>query len=326
MNRGKRSIVLDLAEPGGTAALLGLAARADILIEGFRPGVAERLGVGPEDCWARNPRLVYGRMTGWGQHGPRAREAGHDIGYIGLTGALHAIGPRHGPPVPPLALVGDLGGGGMFLVTGVLAALHEARTSGLGQVVDAAIVDGAAALMAPMYGLLEQGAWVDDRESNLLDGGQPWYRVYRTRDGRWLAVGAIEPQFWSELLVKLGIPEQETSRRDPSTWPALGERIAGVIASRTRDEWERVFAGSDACVAPVRSMSEAPHDPHLVARETFVQVGGSRQPAPAPRFGRTPAAVPTVAVAAGTDTAAVLRDWGIDGVEQLLATGAAVQR
>jgi alpha-methylacyl-CoA racemase len=325
MNRGKRSIVLDLGRPDGTAALLELASRADILIEGFRPGVVERLGVGPEDCWAHNRGLVYGRMTGWGQHGPRASQAGHDIGYIGLTGALHAIGPRNGPPVPPLALVGDLGGGGMFLVAGVLAALHEARTSGLGQVVDAAIVDGAAALMAPMYGLLEQGAWVDERESNLLDGGQPWYRVYRTCDDRWLAVGAIEPQFWSELLMKLEIPEPETSRRDPSTWPALGERIAAVIASRTRDEWELVFEGSDACVAPVRSMTEAPHDPHLVARETFVEIDGHRQPAPAPRFGRTPAAVPTAAAAPGTDTTAVLRDWGVANMEQLLATRTAVQ-
>jgi alpha-methylacyl-CoA racemase len=210
-----------------------------------------------------------------------------------------------------LALVGDLGGGGMFLVTGVLAALHEAKTSRLGQVVDAAIVDGAAALMAPMYGLMEQGGWVDERESNMLDGGQPWYRVYRTSDDRWLAVGAIEPQFWSELLVKLEIPEAETSRRDPATWPALTERIGAVIGSKTRDEWEKIFAGSDACAAPVRSMTEAPHDPHLAARETFVEVGGHLQPAPAPRFSRTPSPVPQPATASGSDTAAVLRDWGV---------------
>jgi alpha-methylacyl-CoA racemase len=311
MNRGKRSIVLDVRTPDGKAALLGLAARADIFIEGYRPGVVERLGIGPEECWALNRRLVYGRMTGWGQHGPRAQEAGHDIGYIGLTGALHAIGPRNGPPVPPLALLGDLGGGGMFLVTGVLAALHEAKTSGLGQVVDAAIVDGAAALMAPFYGMMEQGAWVDEREANLLDGGQPWYRVYRTLDGKWLAVGAIEPQFWSELLVKLEIPERETARNDPRTWPELGERIAAVICSKTRDEWEKIFEGSDACAAPVRSMTEAPHDPHLVARETFVEVGGHLQPAPAPRFSRTPSSVPLPVAASGSDTADVLRDWRV---------------
>ncbi|HTK64913.1 MAG TPA: CaiB/BaiF CoA-transferase family protein [Pseudonocardia sp.] len=311
MNRGKRSLVLDVRTPEGRQTLLELAAKADIFIEAYRPGVVERLGIGPEDCWALNPRLVYGRMTGWGQQGPRAQEAGHDIGYVGLTGALHAIGPRNGPPVPPLALVGDLGGGGMFLVTGVLAALHEAKTSGLGQVVDAAIVDGAATLMTPFYGMMELGAWVDERESNMLDGGQPWYRVYRTADDRWLAVGAIEPQFWSELLVKLEIPESETSREDPSTWPELGERLATVIGSRTRDEWEKVFAGSDACAAPVRSMSEAPHDPHLAARETFVEVGGCLQPAPAPRFSRTPSPVPQPASAPGSDTDDVLRDWGL---------------
>jgi alpha-methylacyl-CoA racemase len=326
MNRGKRSIVLDLRTELGVNALLDLVARTDMLIEGLRPGVTERLGIGPDECWARNPRLIYGRMTGWGQYGPRSQQAGHDIGYIGLTGALHAIGPQDGPPAPPLALVGDLGGGAMFLIAGLLAALHESKTSGLGQVVDAAIVDGAAALMAPMYGMLNQGAWVDRRESNLLDGGQPWYRAYRTSDDRWLAVGAIEPQFWAELLDKLGIPAEEGARDDPAGWPALTERIAGIIAGKTRDEWEKVFTDSDACVAPVRSMTEAAQDPHLVARQTFIEFDGAPVPAPAPRFSRTRTADPAPAVPVGADTTAVLTQWGVTNVSRLLETKAAIQR
>lgn len=325
MNRGKRSIVLDLRRPAGVTALLDLVEKADVLIEAFRPGVAERLGVGPQDCWARNAKLVYGRMTGWGQSGPRASEAGHDIGYIGLTGALHAIGPEAGPPVPPLALLGDLGGGGMFLVTGILAAIHESTSSGKGQVVDAAIVDGVSALMGPFYGMMAQGGWVDRRESNLLDGGAPFYRAYETADGRWLAVGAIEDQFYAELLQLLGIPEDEGNRH-PKNWPALQDRIAAAVKTKTRDEWEEIFDGTDACVAPVRSMTEAPDDPHLAARGTFVKIDGQWQPTPAPRFDRTPPATPLPATKVGSDTAAVLSEWGVAGVEKLIADGVAEQR
>jgi alpha-methylacyl-CoA racemase len=314
-NRGKRSIVLDIRSPNGVETLLELAARADILIEGFRPGVVERLGVGPEQCCARNPRLVYGRMTGWGQHGPRSQEAGHDIGYIALTGALHTIGPREGPPAPPLTLVGDFGGGAMFLLVGVLAALLEARTSGTGQVVDAAIVDGAAAMMGPVFELLSQGAWIDERESNLLDGGQPWYSTYRTSDGKWLAVGAIEEPFWLEFLDKLGIPANEGSRADSSRWPALRERVAAAIAARPRAYWEQVFEGTDACAVPVRSMNEATVDPHLVARETFVRVDGHLQAAPAPRFSRTPSTAPGGAACSTVQVGSVFADWGIDAEE-----------
>jgi alpha-methylacyl-CoA racemase len=269
----------------------------------------ERRGLGPDDLLPRNPGLVYTRLTGWGQTGPYAHRAGHDINYLAISGALGATGVD--TPVAPPALLGDLATGSFLAALGTVLALFERQTTGAGQVVDAAIVDGAAALMAPMYGLMEQGGWVDQRESNMLDGGQPWYRVYRTSDDKWLAVGAIEPQFWSELLVKLEIPEAETSRRDPATWSALAERIAAVIGSRTRDEWEKIFAGSDACAAPVRSMTEAPYDPHLSARETFVEVGGHLQPAPAPRFSRTPSPVPQPATASGSDTADVLRDWGV---------------
>jgi alpha-methylacyl-CoA racemase len=310
LQRGKRSIVLDLGLVESVKTLLRLVEAADILIEPYRPGVAERLGVGPEECLARNPRLIYGRMTGWGQDGPRAPEAGHDIDYIALTGALHAIGPSEGPPAPPLTLVGDFGGGAMFLLVGVLAALHEARSSGLGQVVDAAVVDGASALMGPIYGMFGEGGWTDARQMNVVDGGRPWYATYAAADGQWLAVGALEPKFWQNLVERIGLSEEEADRGDPVRWPALRRRLEEVFASRTSAEWMEIFDGTDACVAPVLSMADALADPHLTERGTFVQIDGHWQAAPAPRFGRTPTATPTGAPPLGADTKAVLADWG----------------
>ena len=308
VNRGKRSAALDLRDPQDNAVARRLAAEADVLIEGFRPGVAERLGLGPEQCWADNPRLVFGRMTGWGQDGPLALEVGHDISYIATTGALHAIGTAAGPPIPPLALVGDLGGGAMFLVTGVLAALREASLSGLGQVVDAAIVDGVAALMTPIYGMLADGEWIDERGSNLLDTGRPWYDVYATSDGAWIAVGAIEEPFWLALLDVVGIAPDAYDRGDPACWSALREELAAIFAGRTQAEWEKSFAGSDACAAPVLSMTEAPRSPHLRARGTFAEVDGVALPEPAPRLSRTPSAR-GAAPTPGGDTAAVRDGW-----------------
>lgn len=318
--RGRRSVVLDLRMPDGVRAALDLAERADVLIEGFRPGVTERLGLGPEDCWARNPKLVYGRMTGWGQDGPLARSAGHDISYLAITGALHAIGPAGGPPSVPMNIVGDFGGGGMYLATGVLAALLEAGRSGRGQVVDAAIVDGVASLTAMTYGMLAAGAWRDERGVNLLDGGVPWYDVYATSDGEWMAVGALEPRFFAEFTRLLGL--EGVSRDDP----ALRRQIAAAFAARTRAEWTSIFEGTDACVAPVLGLTEAPEHPHLTARGTFVDVDGIRQPAPAPRFSRTPSSVRTPPAPPGTHTRQALTDWGVPDVDALLETGAAIQR
>ncbi|SFN51367.1 alpha-methylacyl-CoA racemase [Pseudonocardia ammonioxydans] len=309
--RGRRRVVADLKTAAGRDAVLELAAHADVLVEGFRPGVTERLGVGPDDCLARNPCLVYARMTGWGQDGPLADRAGHDINYISLTGVLHAIGPGDGaPPVPPLNLVGDYGGGSMALVVGVLAALFEARGSGRGQVVDAAMVDGASTLAQVVWSLLGQGEWVDRPSSNLLDGHAPFYRTYRCADGRFVAVGAIEPQFWAELLDGLGLdPAELPSRDDPASWPALGTRFAEVFGARTRDEWAAVFAGSDACVTPVLSFAEAAGHPHLAARDTIVAPeGGVRQAAPSPRFSRTRTSLPD-APSPAEDVDAVLGEW-----------------
>ncbi len=329
LERGRRSVVLDLRKPEGVAAALQLVQRADVLIEGFRPGVTERLGLGPDDCWQRNPALVYGRMTGWGQDGPWAQTAGHDIGYIAVTGALHAIGRAGGPPQVPLNVVGDFGGGGMYLVTGVLAALLEARTSGRGQVVDAAIIDGAASLMTAMYGMLAAGGWRDERGVNLLDTGTPFYEVYETADGGYMAVGALEPKFYAEFVSLLGLGPDSTGqpadRDDPAGWPALRERIAAAFKARTRDEWAAVFDGSDACVAPVLSMHEAPSHPQLAARATFVDVDGTRVPAPAPRFSRTPSAVQGSPAPVGGHTRATLTEWGVSDVDSLLESGIAVQ-
>ncbi|MFE2456531.1 CaiB/BaiF CoA transferase family protein [Streptomyces sp. NPDC059402] len=310
-NRNKRSIVVDLKAPDGPARVLDLAERADVLIEGYRPGVAERLGVGPGDCHARNPRLVYGRMTGWGQEGPLAQRAGHDIGYIALTGALGMIGAPDAPPPAPANLLGDYAGGSLYLVVGVLAALHHARTSGTGQVVDAAIVDGTAHLSSMIHGMLAAGGWQDRRGANLLDGGCPFYGTYETADGRHMAVGALEPQFYAEFMRLLGIPGLAPARDDMSRWPELREAVAARFKSRTRDEWTAVFADSDACTAPVLSLREAPHHPHLAARSTFTDHGGITQPAPAPRFSATPTAVRTGPALPGAGAESVARDWDL---------------
>ena len=307
LNRGKRSIALDLKRDLGTA--LRLADRADVLIEGFRPGVAERLGIGPEVCLSRHPQLVYGRMTGWGQTGPRAHTAGHDITYIALTGALHAIGTAGGPPQIPLNLVGDFGGGALYLATGILAALWEARSSGVGQVVDAAIVDGAAHLMTMQWSLLAGGAWQDERGVNLLDSGAPFYRVYETADRRHIAVGPLEPRFFAEFMTRLGLGDEADDYFDRARWPRLAELIAAAFATRTQREWADLFADSDGCVAPVLSMREAAADPHLRARGTFTEHGGVTQPAPAPRFSRTEATLSRPPAAPGAHTEEVLADW-----------------
>jgi alpha-methylacyl-CoA racemase len=307
--RGRRRVAVDLKHPDGPGVVLDLAAGADALVEGFRPGVAERLGVGPEACLARNPRLVYGRVTGWGQDGPLAGSAGHDIDYIALAGALHPIGPADGPPVPPLNLLGDFGGGGMLLALGVVAALLEAARSGQGQVVDAAMADGAALLTTQLHELLAAGLWSDRRGANLLDGAAPCYAVYETADARHLAVGALEPQFWAELLERVGLPADDLPPQlDQSSWPALRERLAAKFRTRTRDEWCALLEGTDACVAPVLSLLEAPTHPHHQARATFVEVDGVTQPAPAPRFSRTPSAHPSPPALASDD---LLASWGI---------------
>jgi len=311
--RGRRSLAIDLRKPGAVDVVLDLVAQADVLLEGFRPGVMERLGLGPETCLARHPRLVYGRMTGWGQSGPLAHAAGHDINYVALSGALHAIGRVGQAPVPPLNYVGDYGGGAMLLAFGVLAALYEAQRSGRGQVVDAAMTDGAALLSAMFYGLKAAGAWTNERGANLLDSGAHFYDTYRCADGKYVAVGAIEPQFHAELLAHLGLDAAQFERPlDPARWPQYRQRLAAVFATRTRDEWCAVLEGSDACFAPVLDWDEAPKHPHNVARGTFVEIDGVVQPAPAPRFSRSAAATPQAPVAAGHDSQAALRDWGID--------------
>ncbi|MBL6080902.1 CoA transferase [Belnapia sp. T18] len=288
--RGRRTIALDLKSPAAIEATLRLVDSADALIEGFRPGVMERLGLGPEPCLARNPRLAYGRMTGWGQEGPLAQSAGHDIDYIALTGALHAIGRAGERPVPPLNLVGDYGGGGMLLALGLLAAMLEAKGSGRGQVVDAAMVDGAALLMAPIYAAKARGRWSQERGSNMLDGAAPWYDTYECADGRSIAVGPIEPQFFALMCEKLGLdPGRFPDRMSPAAWPALKGELIAIFRGRTRDDWAALFEGTDACIAPVLDMDEAPRHPHNQARGTFLARDGVVQPAPAPRFSRTPA-------------------------------------
>ncbi|MBB6414729.1 CaiB/BaiF CoA-transferase family protein [Streptomyces sp. AK010] len=313
-NRNKRSVVVDLKAPDGPDRVLDLVARADVLVEGYRPGVAERLGVGPGDCHARNPRLVYGRMTGWGQDGPLAQRAGHDIAYIAPTGALGMIGRPDEPPAVPANLLGDYAGGSLYLVVGVLAALHHARANGTGQVVDAAIVDGTAHLATMIHGMLAAGGWQDRRGANLLDGGCPYYGTYETADGRYMAVGALEPRFYAEFLALLGVEDQDGARKDVTRWGELREQVATRFKSRTRDEWAAVFDGSDACVAPVLSLREAPHHPHLAARGTFTDHGGITQPAPAPRFSATPTSVRTGPARPGADTADVARDWDVPGL------------
>ncbi len=310
-NRNKRSVVLDLKAPDGPARVLDLAERADILIEGYRPGVAERLGVGPADCHARNPALVYGRMTGWGQHGPLAHRAGHDVGYIAITGALGITGAPGTPPPAPANLLGDYAGGSLYLVVGLLAALHHAHATGAGQVVDAAIVDGTAHLSTMIHGMLAAGAWQDRRAANLLDGGAPFYGTYETADGKYMAVGALEERFYGEFTRLLGLPGTAPDRADVARWSELREEVAARFKSRTRDEWTAVFGDSDACVAPVLSLREAPGHPHLAARGTFTHHGGVTQPAPAPRFSATPTAVRTGPALPGDGAADVAREWGV---------------
>ena len=315
LNRSRRVVALDLKKPEAIEAALRLIASADVVVEGFRPGVMERLGLGPDVCLARNPCLVYGRMTGWGQTGTLASAAGHDINYMSLSGALHAIGEKGGKPVVPLNLVADCGGGAMLLAVGVLAALVEARGSGRGQVVDAAMTDGAAVLMSMMYTLNAMGQWSPERGSNLLDGGAHFYDTYQCSDGKWLSVGAIEPQFYALLLEKTGITDPAFNAQwDREQWPALKKKLAAVFLGRTRDEWCAMLEGSDACVAPVLDMNEAPHHPHNRSRNTFIEVDGITQPAPAPRFSRTKLARPTAPQGSG-DGGAVLGDWGFAAAE-----------
>ncbi|MFD0357036.1 CaiB/BaiF CoA transferase family protein [Streptomyces sp. NPDC127110] len=311
-NRNKRSVLVDLKSAEGSALVLDLVERADVLIEGFRPGVAERLGVGPDDCLARNPKLVYGRMTGWGQEGPLAHTAGHDIAYIAVTGALGMIGNPGEPPAVPANLVGDYAGGSLYLVIGILAALHHARgPEGAGQVVDAAIVDGTAHLTAMIHGMVAAGGWQDRRGANLLDGGCPFYGTYETSDGQYMAVGALEQQFYDTFTELLGIADRAPARKDLARWGELREAVAARFKSRTRAEWTAVFEGTDACVAPVLSLREAPHHPHLAARATFTEFGGTLQPAPAPRFSETPTRVASGPAMPGADTASVAADWGV---------------
>ncbi|WP_149538758.1 CaiB/BaiF CoA transferase family protein [Siccirubricoccus phaeus] len=316
IGRGRRSLALDLKSPAAVAAVLRLVARADALIEGFRPGVMERLGLGPETCLGVNPRLVYGRMTGWGQEGPLAQAAGHDMNYIALTGALWSIGRPGERPVPPLNLVGDYGGGGMLLAMGVLAALLAVQRGGQGQVVDAAMVDGAALLMAPIYAMKACGRWDNARGTNMLDGAAPWYDTYECADGRWLAVGPIEPQFFAVMMAKLGLDAARwPNRMEKSCWPALKAEIAAAFRTRTRDDWAAVFEGSDGCVAPVLDMEEAPAHPHNLARGTFLARDGAVQPAAAPRFSGTPAEAGGPPPLRGEQGGAVLAEAGFSEEE-----------
>ncbi|MBW2400121.1 MAG: CoA transferase [Deltaproteobacteria bacterium] len=315
--RGRRSIALDLKTEAGLEALLKLVEKADGLIEGFRPGVTERLGFGPEICLERNPAIVYGRMTGWGQTGPMAQMAGHDINYISLSGALGTIGRKDEAPLAPLNLVGDFGGGGMLLAFGVLAALLERQRSGRGQVVDASMVEGSALLMTMMYEMLGAGFWNLERGTNSLDCGAPFYDSYECADGKFISLGSLEPKFFAVLIDLLGLePSDQAGRNDPANWPSLRERIGTTVRQRTRKEWEDVLGGSDACFAPVLDMSEAPSHPHNVARETFIDVGGVIQPAPAPRFSRTPGRVSAPAATRGEHGREILADWGF-GPEEI---------
>ncbi len=321
--RGRATLALDMKTPEAVEAALRLIEKADALIEGFRPGVMERLGVGPDVCLKRNPRLVYGRMTGWGQSGPLASAAGHDINYIALTGALHAIGNRGGRPVPPLNLVGDFGGGALYLAFGLVCGILEAQRSGKGQVVDAAMTDGASSLMTMTYGLKAMGLWADARGTNMLDTGAHFYDTYETKDGKFVAIGSIEPQFYRALLEKTGINDETfAAQMDREAWPVLKDKLAAVIRTKTRDEWDALMLGSDVCYAPVLSLAEAPKHPHNAARGTFIEIDGVTQPAPAPRFSRT---VPEVqGPPRSADNDAALAAWGfaLDEIAALSAAGA----
>jgi alpha-methylacyl-CoA racemase len=322
--RGRRSMAIDLKKPGARYTVLSLVEKADAFIEGFRPGVMERLGLGPDVCLERNPRLVYGRMTGWGQTGPLARAAGHDINYVALSGVLAALGPAGAPPTPPLNVVADMGGGGMLLAFGIVCALLEAKASGKGQTVDAAMTDGSALLASMIYGFKGAGLWSNAREANLLDGGAYFYGVYECADGKCIAIGPIEPQFHALFLEKLGLDAREFQQANPALWPQFKARLAEIFKARPRDEWAALFEGADACVTPVLDWDEAIAHPHNRARETFVEIAGVPQPAPAPRFSRTAPETPAPPARAGEHTAAILADWGIpeSEVAALKANGA----
>jgi alpha-methylacyl-CoA racemase len=328
LNRGRPSIALDLKKPEAIAAVLRLIKQADVLIEGFRPGVMERLGLGPADCAEVNKQLVYGRMTGWGQDGPLAQSAGHDINYIALTGALHAIGRAGEAPVPPLNLVGDFGGGSMYLLFGILCALWERQRSGQGQVVDAAILDGATSLSSFLYGALARKGWTNDRGANLLDGGRPWYDSYEASDGGFVSIGPIEPRFYKQLIEHLGLAGAELpEQNDSSGWDRLRERFATVFKTKTRDEWSKLLEGTDACFAPVLSALEAPAHPQNIARGNFIEIDGVVQPAPAPRFSRTKPEASGPASRAGQQTCDGLARWGFSEgeIEKLILGKIAVQ-
>jgi alpha-methylacyl-CoA racemase len=310
MLRNRRFVIADLKSDEGRALVLKLVAKADVLIEGYRPGVTERMGLGPEDCAKVNERLIYGRMTGWGQTGPRSKQAGHDINYISLNGVLHAIGRVNERPVPPLNLVGDFGGGSMFLLLGILSALFERQTSGKGQVVDAAMIDGSSVLVQMMWGMRALGLWTDERGTNMLDTGAPYYDTYECADGRYVSVGAIEPQFYAAMLAGLGLdPADLPAQNDRSRWPELRAKFTEVFASRDRDHWAKVFADSDACVTPILAFGEVETEPHITERNTFYQTAGGLQPLPAPRFSRSSPDEPRPPGQPGADTEAVLNDW-----------------
>lgn len=312
-NRGKRSVALNLKSDAGRAVAMAMIARADVLIEGFRPGVMERMGLGPADCHAQNPGLVFGRMTGWGQDGPLAQTAGHDINYLGLTGFLQATGAADSVPMPPLNIGADYGGGTMFLLFGIMAALFERQTSGKGQVIDAAMVDGASAMMALVHALIARGQWSETREANLLDGGAPFYRTYECADGKFLAVGPLEPQFFAELVRLADLPQDHmASQMDSAAWPERRAAYAEVFKRKTRDAWAAIFDGTDACATPVLTWSEAPAHPQMAARGTFTEVAGIAQAAPAPRFSRSTPGDLQSPPAPGSDTEAALRDLGYD--------------
>jgi len=315
-NRSRRSVGIDLKNPDAVELVLRLCEGADALVEGFRPGVAERLGIGPDECLARNPRLVYGRMTGWGQDGPYASMAGHDINYISLGGALAHFGRPGEKPVPPINMVGDFGGGGMLLAFGVVCALLEAKGSGQGQVVDASMVDGTATLMAMIHGLSAMGLWKEEKGTNLIDGGAHFYDAYETADGKYISIGSIEPQFYAELLRLTGLEGEDLPHQmDREQWPALKERVTGIFKQRTRDEWCELMEGTDVCFAPVLTLEEAPSHPHNIARGTFVEVAGVVQPAPSPRFSRTPGEISRPPSAPAADTDEALADWGLSDAE-----------
>ncbi len=325
LSRGRRSLAVDLKKEQGVAIALEMIDQADALIEGFRPGVMERLGLGPEICLERNPGLVYGRMTGWGQHGPLAKAAGHDINYISIGGALGAMGHADRPPPPPLNLIGDFGGGAMYLLCGILAALVERQQSGRGQIIDAAMTDGTASLLSPFYGLLAMGMWTTERHSNRLDGGAPFYGSYECADGKYISIGSLEPQFYALLLEKAGIEDPRfESQYARENWPEMREKVAAIFRGKTREQWCELMEGTDVCFAPVLDLAEAPKHPHNQARETFVDYAGVLQPAPAPRFSRTPGEIQSAAARVGEHSEQVLADWGFstERIARLQAEGA----